>query len=89
MPGELDAQVCDGMDFIAIGWPFVFRASGGEFQGPFYDFTALYIDIAACAGIAMLTGLALKDGGRRVSTTMARFLRGRSLIPHPRFDWEK
>ena len=53
-----------------------------------YDPIGLLIDIGACIAIAMATGLVLRGGGRRLATTTARLLRGRSLTPPPRRDRE-
>jgi hypothetical protein len=77
-------------DCYCIGWPVLFRIDGYGFAGRYlyYDLIGLQVDLAVCAGITAATGLALKDGGRRLAATTARFFRGRSLTPRPRHDRE-
>ena len=66
-------------DCYCIGWPILFRVDGYGYAGRYlhYNFIGLQVDLAVCVGITAATGLALRDGGRRLATTTVRFLRGR------------
>ncbi len=71
-----------GMDgYEGVGWPAPFMERGGFSYHEHHSVPALTLDVAASLAIAVATGLALRDGGRRLSTVVARFFRGRSLTP--------
>jgi len=75
-----------GDGYERIGWPITFLQHGGFSYEVRFSFIALTLDVASSISMAVATALALRDGGRRLAATTARFLRGRSLTPPPRRD---
>lgn len=66
-----------GDAYECLGWPIPFLERGGFAYEVRSNPTALAIDLISSLTIAAATALALRDGGRRVTATIVRFLSGR------------